>query len=474
MTILVTVWWLLFFTAFGLCLGSFLNVVVYRLPLGLRVSDPVWSFCPNCRNRIAWYDNLPVISYLRLRGRCRHCWQPIDPRYPVVELLTAMSVILLLDTFCIAQVRDGLSGVADLSWRLSEDWPILVAHIVLFTALLAMSAVDLQFYWVDIRFTHFAALCGLVLHMVWTPYASRDWFRPYGGTAAATTAAILGFGVVWLVLQLRPRAGPVDHVETRDEPHAEPRIGRARTTRITPVLLPLSLLVFLLITAGGDAWGDEISPFALRAGLTLLCFFGVIIYEASHVRAADTEIVEAIESEAPGARKTALAELAALSPGMLLGIAALVVYLRDPDVARVTDRWIHWRPCDGQWQPLWGLSTAITGYVIAAGIGWTVRIAADLLLGKEAFATGDIHMMAAAGCVLGWQVVLIGFMITCLLAVVGWVALLPFKKTRAIPLGPWLWIGFLTTTVFYEPLENTQLVRNVIEATKVLILNNSQ
>ena len=73
---------------FGLAFGSFLNVCVYRLPLGLSVSTPR-SACPGCKRPIAPYDNIPVLSWLILRGRCRHCESRISPRYLFVELLTA-------------------------------------------------------------------------------------------------------------------------------------------------------------------------------------------------------------------------------------------------------------------------------------------------------------------------------------------------------------------------------------------------
>ena len=72
----------------GLLLGSFLNVCIHRWPRDMSVVKPR-SHCPGCEKQIDWYDNIPVLSYLLLRGRCRHCATPIPWRYPLVELLTA-------------------------------------------------------------------------------------------------------------------------------------------------------------------------------------------------------------------------------------------------------------------------------------------------------------------------------------------------------------------------------------------------
>ena len=70
-------------------LGSFLNVVIHRLPRGESLVHPR-SRCPSCETQIAGYDNIPIVSWLVLRGRCRHCGAPISPRYPAVELITAL------------------------------------------------------------------------------------------------------------------------------------------------------------------------------------------------------------------------------------------------------------------------------------------------------------------------------------------------------------------------------------------------
>ncbi|MDR1612277.1 MAG: prepilin peptidase [Planctomycetota bacterium] len=86
---LIRLLYVLILFVFGLAAGSFLNVVIYRAPLGLSLLEPP-SSCPKCGIFIAWYDNLPVAAWLVLRGKCRRCGAPISWRYPAVELLTGV------------------------------------------------------------------------------------------------------------------------------------------------------------------------------------------------------------------------------------------------------------------------------------------------------------------------------------------------------------------------------------------------
>ena len=83
----------------GLAIGSFLNVCIYRLPQGLSIHSPRRSFCPECRTSIRCYDNIPVLSYLLLKGRCRHCDTAISKAYPLVELMTAILFLCSLYRF---------------------------------------------------------------------------------------------------------------------------------------------------------------------------------------------------------------------------------------------------------------------------------------------------------------------------------------------------------------------------------------
>lgn len=114
------------FAIFGACIGSFLNVCIYRIPQeDLSVGKPKWSFCPICKSRIRWYDNIPILSWFLLRGKCRDCHTPISFRYPFVEMLTAA-------LFVFAVVETGSSD--NLAWLPTTTfWAILSAILVVVT-----------------------------------------------------------------------------------------------------------------------------------------------------------------------------------------------------------------------------------------------------------------------------------------------------------------------------------------------------
>lgn len=490
MTTLVAVWWLFFWTVLGLCLGSFLNAVIYRIPRHGSLHVPLWSACPHCRNRIAWYDNIPVVSFVILKGRCRMCGVPISTRYVIVEVVMALIVLMLLDAFLIGGVRSGLSvsqfGLTD---RLAYDWPILAAHIILFACMLAMSAIDLEHYWIDIRFTNFVVIAGFVLHAIWTPKYATGWPRPDDATAVIGLLAVVGLATMWVLMATDNDPAPAGLDEEESHDAVEPAADGFKPRRPPPSLASPSrvggwLAVNILATLVLSLLLQEVYNVPLRhlgrALLPLALFFGLILAESSIVRDSDKAIVDAIDSERHGARQMVLAELLVLLPAVALGLVGYWLTAGDGDIPKRISEGLHTEiSVTGlatlrHWQPLWGLGTAAAGYIIAGALGWTVRIVFTLVLGKEAFGVGDIHLMAAAGCVAGWPVVVLGFFLTAVLALVGWIATLPLKRTRAIPLGPWLALSFLIIVIFYDSVMRWPPIERTIVIAEWFLSNNSQ
>jgi leader peptidase (prepilin peptidase)/N-methyltransferase len=107
---------IIFSIVFGLILGSFLNVVILRLPLDESIVKPR-SRCPHCKKRIRWSDNIPVLSYVILRGKCRQCAAPISTRYPLVEILTAL-------LFVTCTIRFGWNVALFL-----RHWPLMMIFV---------------------------------------------------------------------------------------------------------------------------------------------------------------------------------------------------------------------------------------------------------------------------------------------------------------------------------------------------------
>jgi leader peptidase (prepilin peptidase) / N-methyltransferase len=126
----------------GSVFGSFANVAIHRVPLGKSVIRPR-SACPSCGTRLSGVENVPILSWIALRGRCRHCQARISPRYPVVELLTAVVWVLLA-------MRIG--------WK-----PELAAYLIFGTTLVILSVIDLDIRRLPNKVLAWAALVGAVL-----------------------------------------------------------------------------------------------------------------------------------------------------------------------------------------------------------------------------------------------------------------------------------------------------------------------
>ena len=146
----------------GVCVGSFLNVVIYRVPLKMSLSKPD-SHCPNCKYKLKWFDNVPVLSYLILGGKCRSCKQPISFRYPAVELLNMLAWIASVWLF----------------WDLSIPFTLITAFAS--TLLICVFFIDLDHMLIFDRFNVLLLILG-VLAVFFDPY--YDWLSHVIGGAS--------------------------------------------------------------------------------------------------------------------------------------------------------------------------------------------------------------------------------------------------------------------------------------------------
>ena len=167
---------LIFAGLFGLVFGSFFNVCIYRIPQGKSIAWPA-SFCPHCKTHIRWFDNIPVLSYIFLLGKCRACKKPISMQYPLVELLTAILTVLFV-------YRYGITV-----------WTFGVLLAVYF--LIILSVIDLQLMIIPDRFS--LGLIVLGLAFAWcNPNFTGVWWQKELWSLVGAGAGL--FGVLAIAL----------------------------------------------------------------------------------------------------------------------------------------------------------------------------------------------------------------------------------------------------------------------------------
>jgi leader peptidase (prepilin peptidase)/N-methyltransferase len=163
---------------FGAAIGSFLNVCIYRMPIGKSIVSPP-SSCPGCGQRIAWFDNIPLVSYLVLRGRCRRCGARFSARYFFVELLTALMFLVIWVTF------DG--------WLRPIYW-LFVGGLIVATF------IDFEHFIIPNEITYGGVIVGFLLSMIYPPLMKAP---SVGGAAWRSLAGILAGGLtLFLVVEV--------------------------------------------------------------------------------------------------------------------------------------------------------------------------------------------------------------------------------------------------------------------------------
>jgi len=162
----------------GACVGSFLNVCIYRLPLNLSVNQPRRSFCPSCKTQIPWQQNLPLVSWLLLRGRCARCGARIAFRYFAVELLTALFFLII--------------------WK-SFPWQIAIVYWVFIALIIAATFIDFEHFIIPDEITIGGTVAGLLAAIAIPRLMNTD--RRLMALLTSVASAALGYALLWLVLE---------------------------------------------------------------------------------------------------------------------------------------------------------------------------------------------------------------------------------------------------------------------------------
>ena len=391
--------------AVGACVGSLINVLVYRLPRGLDVVVPS-SKCTSCGTKLTWRENIPILGWLLLRGKCRFCKSRISPEYPIVESIVA---VLFAATYVICYAEGGRFlglnvGLLQPEWARSGfalTWPMFVTVLVLFSCVVAMILVDAKTYQIPLVLTWVPVILALVAHPAWAWWVEHSGQRPWLSSAPGWTWSLATPSATswwWIGGALGGTAG----------------------VALTNVLLSRGLIKRSF--ADYEAWERE-----------------------ALAKAGQDTAQPAVQMwiQYPHARREMLRELVFLSPVIALGLAggAIAAKLAGPwtwdpalmmEIPRVT-------------APLWleVFAGVLLGYLVGGALVWGVRILGSLAFGKEAMGLGDVHMLGAIGACLGWaDAVLIFFGATFVgvfWAILGAIGGGAFK--RAMPFGPFLGVA---------------------------------
>lgn len=366
-----------FLFAVGASVGSFLNVVIYRLPKDLSIIYPP-SACPSCKSPIAFYDNIPIISWLLLLGRCRKCKARISPRYVIIELLTALIFVSLYVIYFETAMRRGVGNFFGSGFFL---YPV---HIVMLSAFIVASAIDLEFQVIPL------SICWMVTILGFAASASAPFFyQPVN---------IVGYDIF---------------------PTASARVS-----------------VFVL--------GASIGLF-----FSFLLLWTGIIKRSYYSKESDPEISSLKDKpqENYNHRLEMLKEIIFLLPILICAFAAYKIYKNVPQFA---DWWIDF----SQRPVIAGLAGSVWGYFIGCAVVWVTRILGTLAFGREAMGLGDVHLMGAAGAVLGFWPVIVAFFIAPFFGLAWAIFCLFFKKMRQIPYGPFLSIGLFVVMILHDAVMN--------------------
>ncbi len=443
-------WLMIFFLfALGACMGSFLNVVVFRLPAIEVPPEAGWfetarrqirglsfppSHCPRCGYELRWYDNFPILGWVWLGGKCRKCRLPISVQYPLIELFVGLlfagyyvCFFLLspmwgpptpayvlpveLQNSVLAQpaidpekvpeglvVTDILPGavrgengryVANVVVRQqadpARDWPMLAIVLVLSFCLLAASLIDARHYFIPRSLSFIPAVVGVVLHAIYDQ--PRAPLSVMAGPAGCAWA--IGGGVGLLVALALLRSGV---------------LKRSFADELPPLEVERE-------AAGEEEVSDE--EWARLKRLT---------------------------------RREMVREVAFLALPIGLGLLAAVSAAYGPGQA-------IWQALAGE-RAASAVCGSLLGGLVGGGVIWIVRVLGSLGFGREAMGLGDADLMFGVGCCLGAGAAGLALFPAAMIGLVFAIWRLAARSRHEMPFGPYLALASLLMVVIWNQVSD--------------------
>ena len=387
-----------FLFALGACVGSFLNVVVWRLPRDESIVSPP-SHCPKCQTPLAWRDNIPVFGWILLRGKCRYCAQPISPRYPVIEFITGATFVLYYVLYFIVQ-QGPCPPVQPLVPRALDfrlDWPIYLLHMYLLATLLAASLIDAELFIIPVEMTWWAAAVGIVVHAL----VDRPTV-PGALGVSAPAAAIAAGGALGLIVSL--------------------------------ILLKRNLIPTSFA---------EVAPLMEHERERQMA-------EAARARAEGREPPPEQPDMTPAQiRGEVRKEVIFLLPPLILAIIAVVLYAKVPALKQAWDSLMRVKTISVS-----GMSGAVLGALVGGLVVWVTRILGTLGFGREAMGMGDVHLMFGVGAVVGGGASTVAFFVAPFFGIAVALYMLATGTRRELPYGPYLSLGTAFVMIWYCDIAN--------------------
>jgi leader peptidase (prepilin peptidase)/N-methyltransferase len=448
---MVHVIYIFWFFALGACVGSFLNVVVWRLPRGESLVSPP-SRCPICLHPLAWYDNIPVFGWLALRGRCRYCRTAISAEYPTVEFITGALFVLYYVLYfvvghygpCWTTVTfDSFMGEEVQRHRfvttIREHWPQYAVAVFTVSALLAASLIDARNFFIPQSIPVLMAVIGLLYHTILARPGEPGSLNVESGAIGALALGV-GIGVlislilVWTGRMRRSFAEGWPQLEVEKDPslkqQPDGRIVIAVRRMVETFRRPLTT-------------EEERSLAGYRAEAKARDEDAERIRKDEEAKHPQPEVKEFTRADI---NREIRHEMVFLMPPILLGMVAFALVRFVPAVGVPWNRLVHDNTFIG------GFLGALLGGLVGGGVVWLTRIVGSVVFGRAAMGMGDVDLMFGVGAIVGAGAATVAFFVAPAFGLALAIYMFLVGKRRELPYGPYLSLGTAFVMIYYCPI----------------------